>query len=158
MPRTLLDIRDLHAYFNTKEGLVKAAVPAKPEEPVAEEAALEEASAEEAPAEEAAAPEEAVAEEAAPELPLLVAEVEQELLGLPNDYDLTAMERVRELLSTLRRGEHLDLRQRGLRDPLGVFGVGLEPGVEIATAQFGVKLRAVDRQAVEPVGLILDPI
>ena len=52
-----------------EEGLVKAAVPAKPEEPVAEEAAVEEASAEEAPAEEAAAPEEAVAEETAAEEP-----------------------------------------------------------------------------------------
>ena len=52
-----------------EEGLVKAAVPAKPEEPVAEEAAVEEASAEEAPAEEAAAPEEAVAEEPAAEEP-----------------------------------------------------------------------------------------
>jgi septal ring-binding cell division protein DamX len=48
-----------------EEGLVKAAVPAKPEEPVAEEAPVEEASAEEAPAEEAAA-EEPAAEEAAP--------------------------------------------------------------------------------------------
>ena len=48
-----------------EEGLVKAAIPAKPEEPVA----VEEASAEEAPAEEAAAPEEAVAEEPAAEEP-----------------------------------------------------------------------------------------
>jgi hypothetical protein len=56
-----------------EEGLVKAAVPAKPEEPVAEEApaeeevAVEEAAAEEAPAEEAAAEEPAEVEAAAPE-------------------------------------------------------------------------------------------
>ena len=49
-----------------EEGLVKAAVPAKPEEPVAEEAPAEEAAAEEEAVVEEAAAEEPAAEEAAP--------------------------------------------------------------------------------------------
>jgi len=50
-----------------EEGLVKAAVPAKPEEPVAEEAPAEEAAATEEAAEEEAVVEEAAAEEPAAE-------------------------------------------------------------------------------------------
>jgi septal ring-binding cell division protein DamX len=61
-----------------EEGLVKAAVPAKPEEPVAEEASAEEATAEEAPVEEEAAPEAAVAEEPAAEEPVAEEPVAEE--------------------------------------------------------------------------------
>jgi hypothetical protein len=50
-----------------EEGLVKATVPVKQEEPVAEEASVEEASVDEAPVEEEVAPEEAAAEESAAE-------------------------------------------------------------------------------------------